>query len=117
MPATVVQEHRYKPLLPRAGEHQVERVVAVHVAGRNAQSADWSIYADKLARPAAELEVNPILGLEGAELPALHRGDIELAVAIEVRNGEGRGQLCGRRPCVVQEIRRPCDAGSASGTA
>lgn len=74
----------------QGGYDNVEKVVAVHIARRELQSANRSGNANRLPRAGAQLESDPVLRLRIPASRDLNAGQVRQPVTIKIRNGEWR---------------------------
>ena len=68
-----------------SGSLKIEKVIPVHIARSDVQSAARRSDANGVAQACAELQVNPVARLCAAQ-PALHRRQIRLVVAVKIPN-------------------------------
>jgi hypothetical protein len=87
--ASIVQQHRHRTVLPCRGNHQVEKVVAIHIARSDVQAAARRIDADGVAQTGAELQADPVARRRAVQA-ALHRRQIRPAIAVKIPNREMR---------------------------
>jgi len=94
----IIQQHSDGLPEPRRGKHQVNGVIAVHIAGFNQQPASRRDKPYELSPGGGALKLDPVGVVALGATASLNRGLIEPLIAIKIRdrNRQPRPSRCGR---------------------
>jgi len=85
---TIVQKDSDGAVRPHCRNDDIEKVVAIYIAGCDPESTSRRRDTQGLSRSAAQLEGDPIVCFPGAALSDLNGGEVRPIVTIEIGDGK-----------------------------